>query len=75
MSMGETKFTLIPNYLKASSPENLRALMLENNQRLNSFISYQDISELADGSFICWFYEEINLDALLEKATRKPIKK
>lgn len=73
--MGESKITLVPNYLKASSPENLRALMLQNNQRLNSFIKYQDISELSDGSFICWYYEEINLDALLAAVNKKPKKK
>jgi hypothetical protein len=73
--MSEAKFTLIPNYLKASSPEKLRALMLETNQRLNSFVKYQDISELSDGSFVCWYYEEINIEALLARVNNRPKKK
>jgi hypothetical protein len=53
----ESEKDLLPNYLKASTPELLRALMLENNLRLHSFVRYQDMQELKDGSWICWFYE------------------
>lgn len=53
----EAQKDLLPSYLKASTPDLLRALMLENNLRLQSFVVYQDIQELKDGSWICWYYE------------------
>ena len=54
----ESEMDLLPNYLIASTPELLRELMLENNLRLGSLIKYQDINQLLDGSFICWYYEK-----------------
>ena len=69
--MGETKISNIPNFLKASTPEKLRELMLFNNLRLKSFIKYQDISELSDGSFICWYYEEFPIENLLKPSKDK----
>ena len=69
--MGETKISNIPNFIKASTPEQLRELMLLNNLRLKSFIKYQDISELSDGSFICWYYEELPIENLLKPSNYK----
>lgn len=66
--MSEAKLTLVPHYLKASSPDLLLEEMLSNNVRLGSQIKYQDINELKDGSFICWYYEEINLEQKIEQA-------
>jgi hypothetical protein len=66
--MNEQKLTLIPNYLIAKTPELLRASMLNNNLQKNIKFDYQDISELKNGSFICWYYEEIDLDKLLKRA-------
>jgi hypothetical protein len=62
--MGETKLNQVPNFLTASTPALLRELMFKNNLEKQSFIKYQDISQLADGSFICWYYDEINLEKL-----------
>ncbi len=62
MTVGhEAKLTLVPTYLKASTPELLRESMLMNNLRLNQWVQYQDIRQLNDGSFICWYYEDIDL--------------
>lgn len=57
----EAKSTLIPNFLKASTPDLLRESMLSNNISKNKFIRYQDIQELKDGSWICWYYDDIDL--------------
>ena len=65
----------IPNYLIAKTPDLLRELMLQNNLRTNKHIIYQDISELKNGSFICWYYDEVNLDALLKTAGVEKTKK
>ena len=65
----------IPNFLIAQTPVLLRESMLQNNLKLKKQIVYQDISELKDGSFICWYYDEIDLDALLVAAGKKPLKK
>ena len=60
----EATFDLVPQYLKAQSPELLRAAMLELNLKMNAFVRYQDIQELKDGSWICWYYAK---DDLLNK--------
>lgn len=54
----EAEMSLLPNYLKGATPDLLRVSMLENNLRLKAFIQYQDIRELKDGSWICWYYEK-----------------
>jgi len=64
----EAKSNLVPNYLKASSPELLRGAMLENNLIKKMFITYQDINELKDGSWICWYYDTIDFFAQIKKA-------
>ena len=72
MTVGtEAKSNLVPNYLKASNPELLRGKMLENNLIKGLFIKYQDIQELKDGSWICWYYDEINFFAKIKNAKVK----
>lgn len=66
--MSNGKNPEIPNFLKAKTPEKLRELMLQNNLTKHKEFKYQDISELKDGSFICWYYDEINLDNLIKTA-------
>lgn len=69
MTVGqEARSNLVPNYLKASSPDLLRDKMLENNLIKKMFISYQDIQELKDGSWICWYYDTIDFYANIKKA-------
>lgn len=48
----------LPNYLTASTPELLRGEMLKNNLRLKAEVKYQDMQELKNGSWICWYYDE-----------------
>jgi hypothetical protein len=60
--MDSVELNLVPNYLTAPTREALRESMLLNNIRLVSFVKYQDISELKDGSFICWYYEKIKFE-------------
>jgi hypothetical protein len=62
----ESKMGMVPHFLKASSPELLQAAMLENNLSMKSQVKYQDINQLKDGSFICWYYKEIDIYALIK---------
>jgi hypothetical protein len=59
------KLNKVPQYLKASSPEGLRRLMLRNNVRLATQIVYHDI-QFVNGYWFAWYYEEMindNTDA------------
>lgn len=67
----ESKMTLVPHFLKATSPELLQERMLENNLLEKKEIRYQDIQQLNDGSWICWYYKEIDLITKFTKAKAK----
>lgn len=69
--MEQKKITVIPNFLKATTPDLLRESMLLNNLRMQSFVQYQDIKQLNDGSFICWYYEEIPQEKIIPRI-KKP---
>jgi hypothetical protein len=64
----EAKATLVPMYLKASTPDLLRESMLLNNLTLKKEIKYQDI-QFVDGSWYAWFYEEV--DVFKKLSTKK----
>ncbi len=66
MSGSETKTNLVPNYIKASTPELLRESMLLNNLRMKSFVAYQDIQQILDGSWVAWYFEEIDFYAKIQ---------
>jgi hypothetical protein len=71
MTVGtESSSELVPNYLKASTPELLRESMFLNNLRLRQQVKYQDIQELKDGSWICWYYEKIELFDRINKKVK-----
>ena len=57
----------IPKHLKASTPDLLRELMLENSLISTKDVRYFDISFDGKDWFV-WFYEEIDLQGLLMKA-------
>jgi len=60
MTIGtETNLGVVPNFIKASSPDLLREAMLLNNLKLQSEIKYQNI-QFADGYWYAWFYEQID---------------
>lgn len=46
----------IPHFLKARSPDGLRALMLENNNKRGCEFQYYQIV-FADGFWYAWFYD------------------
>lgn len=54
---------LIPNYLRARSPERLRSLMMQKNLKDKTFYKYFDISSYKDKNnklfFIAWYYEKL----------------
>lgn len=61
MNIGnETKLEVVPNFIKASSPDLLREAMFLNNLRLKSEIKYQDIQQSKDGTWYAWFYDEVD---------------
>lgn len=62
----EVKNNLIPAFIKAQTPDLLRESMLLNNLRLKGFVTYQDIAQLKDGSWIAWYYEEFNFYAKIQ---------
>jgi len=52
---------LIPNFLKARTLDELRALMLANNFRNQKQYIYQDIQNV-DGSWFAFYYEQVESD-------------
>lgn len=58
--------SLIPNYIKAGTPEGLRLLMYKTNAKHGLQLQYFDIQQITDGngkfSWIAWFY--INLESI-----------
>lgn len=46
----------LPTYIKARSPDGLRALMLENNAKRGTEFQYYQIV-FADGYWFAWFYD------------------
>ena len=53
---------LIPDYIEASSPKGLRALMYKNNAKLGAECQYFDIQTYQKGErtmWIAWFYQRI----------------
>jgi len=61
MTLGtETKISMVPNFLKAPSPELLREEMFFNNVRMKSEVKYFDIQQDKSGFWFAWFYEEID---------------
>jgi hypothetical protein len=61
---------LIPKYLKATAPDLLRELMLENTLLLKADVKYFDI-QFVSGYWFVWFYEEIDLMGLLRKSNER----
>jgi hypothetical protein len=60
MTVGtETNLGVVPNFIKASSPDLLREAMLLNNLKLKSEIKYQDL-QFANGYWYAWFYEQVD---------------
>ena len=53
----------IPNFLKAKSPDKLRALMLRNNVSKGTEFKYFDIS-FSNGNWYAWFLEDITQQLL-----------
>ena len=59
--MSEKNSTTIPNYLTASTLDELRRLMLLNNARMSAYVHYFDIQvQTIKGKpkWIAWFYED-----------------
>jgi hypothetical protein len=61
MTVGnETNLAVVPNFIKASTPDLLRELMLINNLKMKSEIKYFDI-QFVNGTWIAWYYESIDI--------------
>jgi len=58
--------TSIPHFLIASSPKELRRLLLKNNLRAGIVFKYFDIAEMQDGNWIAWFFHDIDVNALMK---------
>lgn len=56
--MALVKITVVPNFLRAKTPEDLRKAMLMNNARMGAWVEYFDIQK-QDGQWIAWFYEDL----------------
>lgn len=66
MTLGtETDMGVVPNFVKATTPELLRESMLMNNLRLKSEVKYFDI-QFANGSWFAWYYDKIDLYAKIK---------
>lgn len=60
--MSEVRATLIPNFLRASSPQGLRRAMLSNNARLGAMVQYFSIQQVVEKQrtyWIAWYYEDV----------------
>lgn len=57
----------IPKFLTARSPSGLQRRMGRNNGRAHKRFHYFDFQEMQDGNWICWYYDEINIEQELEK--------
>ena len=67
----ETSKNLVLNFVRAASPGLLREAMFENNLRLQSEITYQDVQQAQDGLWYAWFYEKFDGFSLISKARSK----
>lgn len=64
----ELKLNLIPNFIKARSPQGLRGLCLKKNLESKKFNEYRDFQEITDKTgkwYICWYFEEVDEEELL----------
>jgi hypothetical protein len=60
----------LPNYFSEASPEKLRARMIEYINLTGLDVKYFDIQ--FDGKkWVCWFYEKIDTDQLINKEINK----
>lgn len=59
---------LIPNFLKARTLDELRAIMLANNFRTQKQYLYQDI-QFAEGSWYAFYYDNVEADDKIYKST------
>jgi hypothetical protein len=68
----EAKSNLVPHFLQASSLVLLQEKMLELNLSKKVQIIYHGVTQLNDGSFLAWYYDEINFYAKIKnyKATK-----
>jgi hypothetical protein len=56
---------MIPNFIKARSPQGLRLLMLKTNSQNGKHYQYFDIQyvkEAAASYWIAWYFDEVTLE-------------
>lgn len=58
----------IPNFITARTAQGLRRAMLRNNTKHKGFVTYQDIQQLKDGTWIAWFYVSENIEGMTQLA-------
>jgi hypothetical protein len=59
---------VIPNYLVAATPKELRLLMLKNNVAKAMFFKYFDIQYVAtEKKWFAWYFDEADRDNLILK--------
>ena len=65
---GEAKASIIPNFLEASTPSELRLLCLKNNLRLGGQVNYFSIVFDSKGNkYIAWFLDDVQDQVLMNK--------
>lgn len=70
--MSLVKVSVIPNFLKAPTLEQLRVKMYLNNVRMAAFVDYFDIQK--DGTqWVAFYYEELR-DEMAMALLPKPVK-
>ena len=67
MSAIVTSVALIPNFLKARSPQGLRLAMLNNNKKTGKYFKYSTPMQSNDGLWYTWFDIDITMDDELTK--------
>lgn len=63
--------TSIPFFLTASTPKELRRLMLKNNLQTGIVFKYFDIQQMQDGNWIAWYFHDIEYNSLVKSDLKK----
>lgn len=65
----ESSARVIPNFIKARSPQGLRRLMVKNNIRMGMEVRYISIN-FVNGEWVAWYYENFDFNQEVLEQTK-----
>lgn len=68
--MAEAKSTVIPDFLTAGSPRELRRLMFKNNVAHSAWFNYQ--IQFANGKWYAWFHVDLTRSSNVSDFAQDP---